>query len=104
MYNMPKYKEIGGTFFHVDTPDTLCHLLNRLRENRTRIVVDYGDVNTGESWGEVNDISGYIGRSTGDVKIPLLVHNTRSHGGGAMLDHCILTIKTSAGKRTLYSI
>jgi len=78
--------------------------LNRARENRIRIVVDYGDVKTGESWGEQYDIVGYVGRSTGRIKVPLLVFNSRSLGGGAMLDHCILTVKTSAGKRLLYTI
>ena len=88
----------------METPVELCNLLNRLRDNRTRIVVDYGDVKTGKSWGEVYDITGYVGRSTGGIKIPLLIHNSRSHGGGALFDDCILSIKTSAGKRTLYQL
>jgi len=98
------YKEIEGTFFHFETPERLCHVLNRARDNRTRIVVDYGDVKTGQSWNETCDVSGYIARSTGTIKVPLLVHNSRSHGGTAMLDHCILTVKTSAGKHLLYKI
>jgi hypothetical protein len=70
----------------------------------SRIIVDYGDIKTGKSWGETYDVSGYVGRSTGSIKVPLLVHNSRSLGGGAMLDHCILTVKTSAGKQLLYKI
>lgn len=100
--NGTEYKEIDGTFFHVETPIELCHVLNRARENRTRIIVDYGDVETGKSWGETYDIAGYVGRSTGSIKVPLLVHNSRSLGGGAMLDHCILTVKASRGGALLY--
>jgi hypothetical protein len=99
-----KYKVIDGTSFKENTPDNLCNLLNELRENRTRIVVDYGNVKTGKSWEEVYDISGYIGRSTGSIKIPLLVHNSRSFGGGSLLDDCILSIKTSKGKKEIYHL
>lgn len=31
------HKEIDGTFFHVETPERLCHVLNRARHNHTRI-------------------------------------------------------------------
>lgn len=85
----------SGTAYHLDTPDHLVELLEKLRENQTRITVDYGDVNTGKSWGEIHDISGRIGRSNGKFKIPLLIHNSRSWGGGGLLDHCILSIKCS---------
>ena len=102
MNTTQKYKVVNDTSYHQETPDDLIKVLERARENRTRIVVDYGDVKTGESWGEVHDIAGYVGRSTGTHKIPLLVHNARSLGGGALLDHCILTVKTSKGKRELY--
>ena len=98
------YKEVGGTFYKKNTPMKLIEVLERVREDRTRIVVDYGDIKTGRSWGEVNDIKGYIGRSTGEIKIPLLVFNSRSMGGGALLDNCILSIKTTKGSRTLYKL
>lgn len=98
------YKVYNGTSYHEETPDRLVLLLESLKESRTRIVVDYGDTKTGRSWGDTHEIEGYIGRSTGESKIPLLVFNSRSIGGGALLDHCILTVKTSKGKQLLYSI
>lgn len=99
-----KYKEVNGTSYHVETPEAVIKVLESARANHTRIVLDYGDVKTGESWGEVYDIAGYIGRSTGSIKVPLLIHNSRSMGGGAILDHCIIGIKTSAGKYPLYQL
>lgn len=98
------YKEVGGTFYKKNTPMDLIEVLERARENRTRIVVDYGDIKTGKSWGEENYIKGYVGRSTGEIKIPLLVYNSRSIGGGGLLDNCILSVKTTKGNRTLYKL
>lgn len=86
-------KTVNGTSYHDETPDLLVRVLEDLRESRARITLDYGDVKTGKSWDDVYDISGRIGRSTGLTKIPLLVHNARSMGGGGILDHCILSIR-----------
>jgi len=101
---MKNHKEVNGTNYHIDTNDKVIKVLERCRENRTRIVIDYGNVETKESWNEVFDISGYVGRSTGSIKIPLLVHNSRSYGGGSILTHCILSIKESKGKGVLFSV
>ncbi len=97
-----KYKEVNGTSYNSTTNDEVIRILEICRQNKTRIVLDYGDVNTGKSWGETNDITGYIGRSTGSIKIPILVHNKRSMGGGAILDSSIVRIVTSLGKCELY--
>lgn len=99
-----KYKEYNGTFYDIKTPQEVIDVLENARLNRTRILLDYGDVKTGKTWGEVNDITGYVGRSTGSIKIPLLIHNSRSLGGGGILDHCIIAIYTSKGKRPLYKL
>jgi hypothetical protein len=99
---MKTYNEVNGTSYHIETPKEVIDVLESARENRTRIIVDFGDVKTGKSWNESFDIAGYVGRSTGTSKIPLLVHNARSMGGGGLLDHCIVKIVTSKGKRVLY--
>jgi hypothetical protein len=104
MVKKTDYKEIGGTFYKNNTHMDLIEVLERARKNRTRIVVDYGDIKTKKSWGEVYDISGYIGRSTGEIKIPILLNNSRSIGGVGLLDDCILSVKTSKGKQTLYQL
>ena len=99
-----EYQEIDGTFYDKRTNKKVIEVLERVRKEGVRIVVDLGDTKTGESWNEVYGISGTIGRSTGKIKIPLLIHNKRSLGGGALLDHCIIGIKESRGGKVLYSM
>lgn len=91
-----KYKITeSGTAYHIETDDELVRILENIRHDGTRVTLDYGDVKTGESWGEQYDITGTLSRSTGRIKIPILIHNSRSFGGGAILDHCIIGIKHS---------
>jgi len=104
MLEPDQYKITCGTYYHPDTPDALIKVLEDCRENKTRIIIDYGDTKTGESWGETHDILGTIGRSSGPVRVPLLLHNARSAGGGAILDHCILSVRASYGKELLYKL
>lgn len=99
---MKTYNIVNGTAYHAETKQIIIDVLERARQNRIRLKIYYGDTVTGRSWLEEYDIYGTIGRSTGDYKIPLLIHNSRSIGGGALLDHCIVKICTAAGGQTLY--
>jgi hypothetical protein len=99
---MPEYQIVNGTSYHAETPASVVEVLERARLSRTRIHVSYGDTGTGKDWLEEFDVSGYVGRSMGPVKVPLLIANRRSTGGGAILDHCIVRIRQSAGGRVLY--
>jgi len=96
------YKLANGTYYSTMTNDEVINTIETAKQNRTRLVLDYGDVITGKSWNEVYDVTGYIGRSTGTVKIPILLYNSRSIGGGAILDQCIIKISESKGKKVLY--
>lgn len=90
--------------YEVSTSDEVIRVLEECRKKGTRIRLDYGDAMTGRSFGDVHDITGYIGRSKGtDAYYPILVHNKRSMGGGGIMTQCIIGIKTSAGGRVLYS-
>ncbi len=101
-YNGTMYKVLNGTYYSSKTSDKIIEVLENARIGRVRLRFDYGHDN-GQSWGEVNDVTGYVGRSTGMVKIPLLIHNTRSMGGGSILDHCIVKIARSNDKsKVLY--
>lgn len=99
---MRDYNVVNGTSYHAETLAAVIEVLERARQNRTRIHISYGDATTGRDWLEEWDITGFVGRSIGPVKVPLLIANRRSMGGGAMLDHCIVRIRSSAGGRVLY--
>jgi hypothetical protein len=99
MKNTFEYK---GVYFSEGTPLKLADKLLELKESKERVVFDFGDPQTGKSWNEVYDISGRIGKSTGTKPILLLIHNSRSMGGGALMTDKVLTIKTSRGKTLIY--
>ena len=99
---MPEYQVVNGTSYHAETPAAVIEVLERARLNRTRIHVSYGDRTSGLDWLEEFDAHGYAARSIGPIKVPLLIANRRSTGGGAMLDHCIVRIRSSVGGRVLY--
>lgn len=86
------YKEIGGVFYKKETPDIVCKILSEAQNRNSRLRIFYGDTKTGKVWLEEYDIIGYIGRSTGLIKIPLLIKNSNSCRGPAILDHCIVRI------------
>lgn len=99
---MRQYQVVNGTSYHAETPAAVIEVLERARLNRNRLHISYGDAVTGKDWLEEFDVTGYLGRSTGPIKVPLLIANRRSLGGGAILDHCIVRIRSSAGGRVLY--
>ena len=95
------YKRVeSGTCYHWDTPEEVVMILEAARNGGYRLRFFLGDSKTGRDWNEENDVVGYIGRSTGSIKIPLLIHNSRSMGGGAMLDDCLVKIMREG--RTLW--
>jgi hypothetical protein len=98
--NEVTYKIVNGTAYKIDTPEKVVSILENARNNRTRIRVFYGDSETGKDWMEEHDVIGYIGRSTGRIKIPLLIPNGRSSGGGGILDDCI--VKITQNKEVVY--
>lgn len=100
--SMKTYKLINGTSYHEETPDEVIRVLEAARQTRIRLHISLGDSETGKDWLEEFERHGYVGRSMGPVKVPLLIANTRSLGGGAILDHCIVRIRESAGGRVLW--
>ena len=83
-----------GTAFHAMTNNAIMEILEdaRLSQRKTRVKLYYGEIDNGRDWGETHGIMGYVGRSTGTVKIPILISKKNSSGGGAILDHCIVKI------------
>jgi hypothetical protein len=109
--HVTKYRFYNGVYYHALTPVAVVRSLAYARLDRLRIRLHYGNTEAsqghalktiGRDWMEENDVEGYIGNSMGPLKVPLLI-NSRSSGGGAILDHCIVKITTSKGKRVLYT-
>lgn len=64
----------------------------------------YGDRETGRSWNEEYDVIGEIGRTGGRFKVPILLHDKRSIGGGTILISCIIRIDDITSHRTLWKV
>ena len=91
-FNGKRYKVYNDTWYCFDTPDGVIHILDGAMKNHERIRVFYGDTETGCDWMEIYDTVGYVSRSCGNVKIPLLIKNSRSVGGTGILDDSIVKI------------
>ena len=104
MEKSAEYKVVNGTYYGKETSAEVIEVLEKCRKSKTRIVLDYGDVNTGVSYEEVYGIKGTISRSCGEIKIPiLLMYSSRSIGGVGIATSIIIGIKESKGGKVLYS-
>lgn len=83
-----------------NTPEEVKPILERYLHTDTRLRLFFGDIETGRDWEEEFDTIGYIGKSTGTKPILLLIHNSRSMGGGGILTGCI--VKIAVHGRTIY--
>jgi hypothetical protein len=95
-----RYRRLpSGTCYHADTPEPVIDLLETVRLNQRKVRLFYGDPKTGQSWFDEHDVIGRIGRSTGPIKVPLLIEPGEI-GGPALLDQCIIRIDSP--RKTLY--
>ena len=109
---MKTYNVVNGTSYDSRTPQAVVNVLEAARIGGYRVRFHYGhtgdtDCNgkpceRGRDWMEECDTEGRIGRSMGPIKIPILLHNRRSMGGGGILDACILRIVRAKGGAVLY--
>lgn len=91
-YDGKPYKVCGGTYYNVDTPDTVIRWIEYARLLGLTVRLFYGDTKTGRDWMEENDVRGRISRSMGPVKIPILLATRRSIGGTGILDSRIVRL------------
>lgn len=100
----PEYNVVNGTYYTLNTSAEVTSVLETRmgkRDKLSRIAIVYGDVKTGKAWGWGEQ--GYVGRTTGSVKAPLLCKTSSSMGGSVVMDDSILLITTTRGdKRVLY--
>jgi len=99
---MKHYQVVNSTFYDLRTPHEVINVLEKARLNRSRLHISLGDVVTGRDYLDEFECFGFIGRSIGPSKVPLILPLSRSIGGGAILDHCIVRIRHSSGGRVLY--
>lgn len=85
---------LNGTTYKA--PPALAEVIERCRKSRKRFRFYLGDSATGRAWGDVEE--GYLGRSMGPVKIPIVLANRRSMGGVGLLDHCVVRIEVANKK------
>lgn len=105
MSKRTKEVEMCGFWVHPESKPEVMAILASLRtygRHGARVRLILGEPKTGRVWPEEYNTMGYIGRSIGEKKIPLLIANTRSTGGGAILTHCILGIIDTKTHRYLY--
>ncbi len=84
------YAVANGTSYHAGTDPVLVDVLERARAAGTRLRFFLGNPAKGVLWGDVE--VGTIGRSMGPIRVPLVIHNRRSMGGGALMDDCIVAV------------
>lgn len=90
------------TFFDLKTPEKVRKALESARRAHQRVRIWYGDPETGRSYMDSWDVTGTIGRSMGTMKVPLLIANRRSYGGGAILDAIVVRIDDIDSRKPLY--
>jgi len=90
-----------NTHYHYDTSDNIIYLLQRLKRTKERVRFHWGDSKTGLDWGDIYDVTGTVNRSTGPIHSPILIHNSRSHGGHGISTHCIVKVTTSTKPHTV---
>lgn len=99
-----QYNVVNGTSYNPETPETVIRILEECRASGVRVRLHYGDAVSGHDWHEENDCEGKVARTMGPiVKAPILLYKSSSHGGGIILDRCIVGIRaTGKNGRWLY--
>lgn len=97
---------VNGTTYHDATDPRIIAVLESCRTAmpRTRIRLSYGDPATGLDSLDTSSVEGYVGRSSGQVKCPILVRSQRARGGGEIPTRIVVRITTTtAPRRVLYA-
>lgn len=92
----------SGFYFDTRTPSDVRKAIASAHRSGQRVRLFFGDRETGRAWAEESDVLGTIGASMGGCRVPLLIRDARSIGGGAILDSCIVAMFDCTTGRTLY--
>ena len=111
-----EYKVCNGTFYSAEALDGAILALEYARVNKIRIRIFYAYKTTEEKengvkdsefdvlevWKDENDCIGWLGRSIGDIKIPILLSSSSSCFGSPIVESRVVLVKTTGG-RALFS-
>lgn len=102
--------QLSSMYYSPDTDPQVVTVLEDKLHTNTRLRIWIGDTDrpdfkevqgrdpdAGHTWDDEFEVVGTVGRSMGPKKIPLLIYNSRSYGGGAILTDCIVRIMTTSG-------
>lgn len=89
------------TYFDPGTDPKAARALESCRREGRKVRLVLGDTATGRCWLNEHDMVGRIGRSTGTMKVPLLVE-LGEDGGVAILTDCLLRLIDWKSGRDLY--
>lgn len=93
-------KIANGTEYSAGTPNSVVGALEEARLTGRRIRVFYGNPETGEDAKAQLHTLGYVGRSAGERKFPVIVYNKRSLAGVRIKDDQI--VKITSGREILW--
>lgn len=97
-------KEENETEVYTQVDNCLMATLSECYRQKRRVRLWYGDRKSGESYFEDFETTGRIGRSCGDFKIPLVIANSRSWGGGALLVGSLIRVDDIKARKTLWKV
>lgn len=83
--------------FEPNTPDEVRRVLTDAMRSGQRVRIFCGEPDTGEAWAEEWGTVGYVGRTTGPLRSPLLVANSRSVGGDLIMTSRVVGIMGQGG-------
>ncbi|CAM3996056.1 hypothetical protein [Paracidovorax anthurii] len=89
------------TYFDPGTDPNAARALESCRRNRRKVRLVQGDTATGRCWLDEHDVVGRIGRSTGTLRVPLLIE-ADAESGAAILTSCLLRLIDWESGRDLY--
>ena len=107
-----EYKVCNGTFYSAESLDGAVLALEYARVNKIRIRIFYAyktadekesgvegsEFDVLEVWNDEFDCIGRLGRSNGNIKIPILLSSSFSCYGFPILDSRTVLVKTTEGK------
>ena len=107
-----EYKVCDGTFYSAEALDGAILALEYARTNKIRVRIFYAyktaeekergvkdsEFDVLEVWNEEFDCVGRLGRSNGQIKVPILLSASSSHYGSPILESRSVLIKTTDGR------